>query len=129
MLEPTAKITLDKERTIRCDINFWCLIDEKIGLQNFNEILQSGAIGLRHVRFTLWAMLAAADMARDREPELSEARVGLLMTFEKFGEIKTALLSLMEKVSPKTADHEGGEDNGSPLASTGTMSGPSESAT
>lgn len=127
MLEPTAKITLDKERTIRCDVNFWCLIDEKIGLQNYNDLMLSGGMGLRHVRLTLWAMLAAADMAREREPELSEARVGLLMSFDRFGEIKDAILTLMDKVAPQgqTSD-EGGEETGRPLESTGTSSGPSE---
>lgn len=77
-----AKITLDKERTIKFTLNTLIEVEDALG----HSLAELGdKITIRAMRTMLTAGL------RHEDPELTEAYVGNLITMDNMGEVQDAL--------------------------------------
>lgn len=97
MKDPTAKLELDRERTLRLDYNTFADIQEATGLNALEgEPFQEQHITQpRVLRAVLWACL------RDEDPELSERDAGRLMTLGNIQQIVETIGNLYRQAVPE----------------------------
>ncbi len=95
---PSATIMLDRERTLRFDLNAMAAFEEATGDNLFNGTFQLGNLSARGIRAMLWACLLSDDEA------LTIQQVGSLITTDNMGEITQALLRSFEVAAPPESD-------------------------
>ena len=110
--KPEVKLMLDKERTIRFDLNAMCRFEEVTGKDIFgSEINFSSAQTLRTM---LWACLTSDD------PNLTLEYVGSLISFDNMNEVAEKLQeafliakveNLNEEITRGKPDKEAKEDS------------------
>lgn len=82
--EKAIKIKLDKERTLRFDLNAMAELEEKFGdIQAVFGVMQNQS--MKGIRTVLWAALVHEDES------LTEKRVGQLIDFNNLGEVMEAI--------------------------------------
>lgn len=97
MKDPTTRLTLDRERTLRLDYNTFADIQEATGLNALQgEPFQEANITQPKVlRAVLWACL------RDEDPQLTERDAGRLMTLGNIQEIVETIGELYRRSVPE----------------------------
>lgn len=93
MREP-VKITLDRERTLRFDLNAMCLLEERGGLEPGKMATPSG------LRFLLYAGL------RHEDPDLTEEKVGALVDMDRLEEISEAVSRALSRHMPPAGQEQ-----------------------
>lgn len=115
VLEPEAKVMLDKERTLRLDFNAFGLIEERTGssVQSLSEKFKE--MHAKDIAIVIWAGLVHED------PTLTVTDVGRMLTFHRLGAVMKAFMRCMHiamtgTVPPET--DEGGTAVAVPLTET-----------
>ena len=124
-LVPTAKITLDKERTLRMDLNALSDFESMTGKSIMRGGLDFENLGIADVRALLWACLVQEDES------LTVRDVGAMLHVGNLETVTTAITQLVTKAMP---EREEGSSTPVPLsetapASTGKASGPPPATT
>jgi len=107
--KPDVKIQLDKERTIRFDLNAMCNYEDVTGENIFANALEK--LSAKEVRAMLWACLLSED------PSLTLEYVGSLITLDNMAEVAEKLNEAFTIAMPDNGAKEN-TDN-APLASIG----------
>lgn len=102
---PGVKITLDKERTLKLDLNAMAAFEEATGKSLMDGSFQSSNMSIRDVRAMLWACLIHEDDA------LTEKQVGSWVNMSNMLEVASKLNEAFEVAVP---EGKGGETG--PLA-------------
>lgn len=102
---PEVKIRLDKERTIRFDLNAMCEFERITGKNIFANALNN--LSAQEVRAMLWACLAGED------PTLTLEQVGKLITLDNMNDIAEKLSEAFNVAMPETPKE--GTDKTPPL--------------
>ncbi len=100
--KPEVKITLDKERTIRFDLNAMCSYEEVTGKNIFANALNS--LSAQEVRAMLWACLISED------PDLTLEYVGSLVDLENMAQVAEKLNEAFTIAMPDNEAKEAKED-------------------
>lgn len=89
-------ITLDKERTLKYDLNAFAELEERFGTiqKAFDELQQQK---LKAVRAIVWAGLIHED------PKLTEQQVGAMLSFADLASILPAVTEAIEAALPKVS--------------------------
>lgn len=107
---PEVKITLDKERTLKLDLNAMVAFEEATG-KSLVGGFDSGSMTPRDLRAMLWACLIHED------DELTEKQVGALVTADNMLDIASKLNDAFEVAMPETEKtKKGGGKEPGPLA-------------
>ncbi len=99
---PNVPIELDKQRTLRLDLNTFALVEEMTGL-NLTEPVEWTKMSIRSLRAFLWAALSQEDS------ELTLNEVGAMIHVGNFGYISEKFNEALTLVlpAPKEEPEEG----------------------
>ncbi|MGM7682658.1 hypothetical protein ACSVDA_10945 [Cytobacillus sp. Hm23] len=96
VVEKGVKITLDKERILKYDLNSLVEIEEKYGKEGLTTVINKVKEGkLKDIRFLLYCGLIHED------DELTEKKVGALFDFTNIQGIATTLMSAFVQSLPE----------------------------
>ena len=99
-VKPEVKITLDKERTLRFDLNAMVEFEEVTGKSLLSGKFKSGKMTPRDLRVMLWACLMHEDES------LTEKQVGSWVTVHNMKEISDKLNEAFEVAMPESEAKE-----------------------
>lgn len=103
---PTAKVTLDRERTMALDMNALANAEEVLGKSVLDEAVWK-APSARDIRALLWACLKSGD-----DPDLTLEQAGALVYPGNIAQVSKALGYLAQA---SFAEPEEGEPKGAPF--------------
>jgi len=98
--KPEVKIILDKERTLKFDLNSMVAFEEATGKSLMDGTFDSNKMSIRDLRAMLWACLIHEDDA------LTEKHVGSLITPDNMLEITLKLNEAFEVAMPESEGKE-----------------------
>ncbi len=93
--KPEVKITLDRERTIRFDLNAMASFEEATGKNILNGTFSGSGMSARDIRAMLWACLLHEDST------LTLEQVGALITVENMTDVAARLTEAFEVSMPE----------------------------
>ena len=98
--KPDITITLDKQRTLRFDLNAMCLFEEVAGKSLFDASFQLATMTAKDLRAMLWACLQYDD------PEITLEQVGALISAENMTDVAARLNQAFDVAMPdeRTSD-------------------------
>lgn len=99
--KPGVKIILDKERTLKLDLNAMVAFEEASGKNLLDGSFQSSSMSPKDLRTMLWACLVHEDDA------LTEKQVGSWITVSNMVEIASKLNEAFEVAMPESEGKEG----------------------
>jgi len=108
-IKPEIKITFDKERTLKLDLNAMVSFEEATGKSLF-DFKEGEKLNARYLRAMLWACLLHEDEA------LTEKQVGAWISTENMSTINARLEEVSSASMP---EHEGEEEPPLPKSPTG----------
>jgi len=103
MKDEGVKITLDKERTLKFDMNALCELEEK-GM-GFEQIVE----GLTERNFRKIRTILHAVLAHEEDANFTEKQVGALVNMQNIEKVITALGNSLSNAMPESDGDEGNE--------------------
>jgi hypothetical protein len=97
---PEVKITLDKERTLRFDLNAMVAFEDATGKSLMDGTFDSAMMSIRDLRAMLWACLLHEDDA------LTEKNVGSLIIPDNMLDVAAKLNEAFEVAMPESEGKE-----------------------
>lgn len=101
-LAKTVPITLDKDRTLKFDLNAFCLAEEK-SKTSLQEIVDRDRMSMTELRAYLWAGLVHEDA------DLTLEQVGALVSLANMGEVGAKILEAISASMPEEEKRPTGE--------------------
>lgn len=98
---PKVKIILDKERTLKLDLNAMASFEEATGINLMDGSFQAGRMSSKSLRAMLWACLVHEDET------LTEKQVGSWVTVDNMLEVASKLNEAFEVAMPKGEGKKG----------------------
>lgn len=96
--KPGVKISLDRERTLRFDLNAMVTFEETTGKSLSEGLFRDGKVSSKDLRAMLWACLVHEDDA------LTEKQVGSWISMSNIVEIASKLNEAFMVAMPESAD-------------------------
>ena len=93
--QPDVKIMLDRERTLRLDLNSMCKYERATRKNLFDGSLSGTSMSASNMRAMLWACLL------DDDPTLTLKQVGSLISADNMTEVASRLNEAFEVAVPK----------------------------
>jgi len=106
MKDEGVKITLDKERTLKFDMNTLCELEDK-GM-GFEDIVK----GLNERNFNKIRTILYAMFAHEEDEDFTEKHVGALVGVKNIEKVITALGESLSTAMPEGDDEEEGNETG-----------------